>query len=82
MKLKQISVLLTPAAVGPAPKGLENTGDPVMNIPWTHAGLPALSLPSGFSSEGLPMAVQLVGSWMADELLLGTALQVVTFLNK
>jgi Asp-tRNA(Asn)/Glu-tRNA(Gln) amidotransferase A subunit family amidase len=45
----------------------------VMNIPWTHAGLPALSLPAGESAEGLPLGLQLAGRWNEDEDLLAAA---------
>lgn len=68
-----LSALLAPASVGPAPHGLGSTGDPVMNLPWTHAGLPAISLPSGRTSEGLPLGLQVVGGWMDDEVLLAWA---------
>jgi Asp-tRNA(Asn)/Glu-tRNA(Gln) amidotransferase A subunit family amidase len=68
-----LMAFLAPAAIGPAPSGLESTGDPVMNLPWTHAGLPAISLPSGMNSEGLPLGLQVVGRWMDDETLLGWA---------
>ncbi len=68
-----IDLWLSPSAPGSAPKGLDNTGDPVMNLPWTHAGLPAINLPSGFNVEGLPLGVQLVGRWYADESLLAWA---------
>jgi Asp-tRNA(Asn)/Glu-tRNA(Gln) amidotransferase A subunit family amidase len=68
-----IELWLSPAAPGPAPKGLDSTGDPVMNLPWTHAGLPALNLPSGLNAEGLPLGLQLAGRWWADEQLLAWA---------
>ena len=29
-----IDLWISPSTVGPAPKGLESTGDPVMNLPW------------------------------------------------
>lgn len=61
---------IAPAAPGTAPRGLDSTGDPVMNLPWTHSGLPSLTLPSGFDREGLPFGLQLVGPWMSDERLL------------
>lgn len=72
---EQIDVWLSPAAQGPAPAGLDSTGDPVMNLPWTHAGLPVLSLPSG-TINGLPVGLQLTGGWQADELLLKHAVAV------
>lgn len=48
--------------VGPAtaPKDLETTGDGTYCAPWSYAGLPAITLPSGFSSEGLPLGIQLI----------------------
>ncbi len=36
-------------------------------------GIPAISVPVGLSSEGLPLALQLQGAWGADELLLDAA---------
>ncbi len=76
MEQNGFSVLLAPAAVGSAPQGLASTGDPVMNLPWTYAGLPALSIPSGVSRGGLPMGLQLVGPWMGDEAFLAQARRV------
>ena len=71
---------ICPSAPGPAPRGLESTGDPVMNLPWTHAGLPAVGLPAGTDRTGLPMGLQVVAGWNADEWLLRQAesLQTVT----
>jgi Asp-tRNA(Asn)/Glu-tRNA(Gln) amidotransferase A subunit family amidase len=65
-----IDLWLSPAAPGPAPAGLESTGDPVMNLPWTHAGLPTLALPAGQDDEGLPLGIQLAARWDRDEALL------------
>jgi Asp-tRNA(Asn)/Glu-tRNA(Gln) amidotransferase A subunit family amidase len=65
-----IDLWISPSTIGPAPKGLESTGDPVMNLPWTQAGLPAINLPAGRSSDGLPLGLQLVGNWYKDESLL------------
>ncbi|MBT4096401.1 MAG: amidase [Gemmatimonadetes bacterium] len=58
-----------PAATGPAPAGLESTGDPVMNLPWTHAGLPAVSIPAGQVGH-LPIGLQVVAASNRDETLL------------
>ncbi|HEY2289789.1 MAG TPA: amidase [Thermoanaerobaculia bacterium] len=65
-----IDVWISPSAPGPPPRRLAGTGDPIMNLPWTHAGLPALGVPAGRNAEGLPMGLQLTGRWLADEDLL------------
>ena len=65
-----IDIWIMPSTIGPAPKGLDSTGDPIMNLPWTQAGLPALNLPAGKSGEGLPLGLQIVGNWYKDESLL------------
>ncbi len=65
-----IDVWVCPSAPGPAPKGIASTGSPLMNLPWTHAGMPALSLPAGRAANGLPLGLQCVGALMADESLL------------
>ncbi len=75
MDRAQIDAWLCPAAVGAAPRGLASTGDPAMNLPWTHAGMPVISLPYG-ELEGLPLGLQLVGRFGRDEALLGQAVQV------
>ena len=75
MDRAQIDAWLCPAAVGPAPRSLGATGDPAMNLPWTHAGMPVISLPYG-EVEGLPLGLQLVGRFGRDEALLGQAVQV------
>ncbi|HEY2738175.1 MAG TPA: amidase [Thermoanaerobaculia bacterium] len=70
MEKHGIDVWLSPSAQGPAPRGLDATGDPVMNLPWTYAGLPVLGVPAGKSAEGLPMGLQITGRWIGDEDLL------------
>jgi Asp-tRNA(Asn)/Glu-tRNA(Gln) amidotransferase A subunit family amidase len=65
----RVQVLLTPAATCPAPDA-GSTGDPAFNSPWSYTGLPTVSFPSGRSSDGLPLAIQLVGRpWDEIELL-------------
>jgi len=65
--------LLSPTAPSPAPEGLAATGDPWFCAPWSFAGVPACSLPSGVSSLGLPHAVQLVAATARDAALLAVA---------
>jgi Asp-tRNA(Asn)/Glu-tRNA(Gln) amidotransferase A subunit family amidase len=65
--------ILTPAAPGPAPAGLDSTGDPSFCTLWTLTGMPALSLPLARGSSGLPLGVQLVGPRHGDARLLRTA---------
>jgi amidase len=45
--------------------------------PFNVAGVPTLSLPGGFTGEGLPVGVQLVGPWLAEPALIraGVAFQ-------
>jgi len=62
-----IDLWVCPPAVGPAPKGLDSTGDPVMCLPWTQIGFPAMNLPAGKNDQGLPMGSQIVGKWNSDE---------------
>jgi Asp-tRNA(Asn)/Glu-tRNA(Gln) amidotransferase A subunit family amidase len=76
----QFSLWIAPSAVGPAPAGLGSTGDPVMNLPWTNAGLPVINLSSGFTQTGLPLGLQVAGRWQADEELLSWARQIVAAL--
>jgi Asp-tRNA(Asn)/Glu-tRNA(Gln) amidotransferase A subunit family amidase len=53
-----------------------------MNLPWTQAGLPVVTLPSGLSKEGLPLGLQIIGRWMEDEKLLNLAGQLAGFLDR
>jgi Asp-tRNA(Asn)/Glu-tRNA(Gln) amidotransferase A subunit family amidase len=73
MEQEGIDLWLSPPAPGPAPAGLDSTGDPVMNLPWTHAGLPTLTLPAGKNEQGLPLGLQLTGRWYEDEKMLDWA---------
>ncbi len=70
---QRYDAILTPAAPGPAPKGLDSTGDPAFCTLWTLCGMPAISLPLLQSTDGLPIGVQLVGPRHGDARLLRTA---------
>ena len=66
-------LLLTPAAPGPAPAGIEATGSAVMNGPWSLADFPTMTLPFGLAAYGLPLGIQLSGPALADSALLQAA---------
>jgi Asp-tRNA(Asn)/Glu-tRNA(Gln) amidotransferase A subunit family amidase len=64
-----IDLWVCPSACGPAPEGIHATGDPNMNLPWTHAGMPVITLPGGRAENGLPVGLQFVAPFGADEYL-------------
>jgi amidase len=45
-------------------------------VPWNHLGNPAMSIPFGFGSDGLPLAFQVIGRPGAEETLLSLAAQI------
>lgn len=49
-------------------------------VPFTMSQLPTITMPSGFSTTGLPVSIQLVGKPLSEKLLikLGAAFQAVT----
>jgi aspartyl-tRNA(Asn)/glutamyl-tRNA(Gln) amidotransferase subunit A len=66
--------LLSPTAPATAPEGLAWTGDASLCAPWSSAGVPSVSLPTGLSTtSGLPLAVQLIQAAGAEARLLGVA---------
>jgi Asp-tRNA(Asn)/Glu-tRNA(Gln) amidotransferase A subunit family amidase len=71
--LMPFDALLSPTAPTPAPAGLGSTGDGSLCAPWSSAGMPAITLPTGVSSTGLPHALQLVHAVAGETRLLGTA---------
>lgn len=78
---KQVSVFISPSTVDVAPLGIESTGDPIMNFPWTQAGLPTISLPFGKSTVGLPYGLQVSASHGNDEQLLSIAVIIEKMLK-
>jgi len=83
-------VLLTPVMSQPAARAglMEGRGATVtylwesgwvpFNVLWNSTGQPAASVPAGFSGEGLPLAVQIVGRPDAEPTLLSLAAQLET----
>ncbi len=70
--LAQADAVLLPTASGPAPDR-STTGDRRFQAVWTLLGTPAISIPSGLTREGLPLAVQLVARYGHDRRLLHVA---------
>jgi aspartyl-tRNA(Asn)/glutamyl-tRNA(Gln) amidotransferase subunit A len=63
----QCDLILSPVAPTPAFKIGENTGDPltmylsdIFTLSANMAGVPGISVPGGFSSQGLPMGIQMM----------------------
>ena len=71
--------ILTPAAAGPAPEGLESTGDPAHNAPWTALGVPAISVP--LPVDGAPLGLQITAAWGRDDALISVAAQAEQLLR-
>ena len=65
-------VILLPVVPEPAPAPA-TTGDSRLQIPWTLCGFPALSLPTGLSPAGLPLAMQLIAAPRNEHALLTAA---------
>jgi Asp-tRNA(Asn)/Glu-tRNA(Gln) amidotransferase A subunit family amidase len=58
-----LGCLVMPATPAPAP-GLETTGDPAFNAPWSYLGLPSLTIPCGRAASGLPVGLQFIALTM------------------
>jgi len=77
----EFDAIVTPAAPGEAPQGLESTGNPIFCTIWTYLGTPAVTLPLLQSEAGMPLGVQVVGRRDGDARLLRTARWLVTTLG-
>ena len=71
--MKGFDVFLSPSTPTPAPKGLTTTGDSMFQAPWTAAGFPTITLPSGLSTSGLPLGIQLASSHFEERSLITAA---------
>ena len=45
-------------------------------VPWNHLGNPAMAVPAGFSAEGMPLSIQVIGRPGDEETLLSLAAQI------
>jgi aspartyl-tRNA(Asn)/glutamyl-tRNA(Gln) amidotransferase subunit A len=71
-------VLITPTWPGPAPVSEQMSPEdmlykPSFTGPWNLAGLPAIAVPCGFSSTGLPLSMQIIGKPFAEQTVLRVA---------
>jgi Asp-tRNA(Asn)/Glu-tRNA(Gln) amidotransferase A subunit family amidase len=74
-QFQRTPVILTPASLGPAPRGLSATGDPRMHAPWTALGTPAIAVPMPVG-DGLPMGLQMTAAIGDEARLLRAAMTV------
>ena len=84
---RKVDVLMAPVSPFPAFKIGEKREDPltmyladIFTIPASCAGIPALSIPCGFTSGRLPVGLQILGPQFSESLLLktGSAYEQVT----
>ncbi|MFE0749252.1 amidase [Gordonia sp. NPDC058843] len=55
------TVIVGPAAPGPAPRGLSATGSPVLSRPWQLLGCPVVVVPGATTDSGMPLGLQVIG---------------------
>ncbi|HEY4483955.1 MAG TPA: Asp-tRNA(Asn)/Glu-tRNA(Gln) amidotransferase subunit GatA [Candidatus Paceibacterota bacterium] len=75
-KMGRVDVIMTPTAPTPAWTIGDKDGDPlktyledIFTVPVNLAGIPALSVPTGFNKKGLPLGVQICANYWAENTL-------------
>jgi Asp-tRNA(Asn)/Glu-tRNA(Gln) amidotransferase A subunit family amidase len=58
--LGDAGILLTPAAPGEAPIGLNSTGNAALNRLWSLLHVGVMTVPAGLGANGMPLGLQLV----------------------
>jgi Asp-tRNA(Asn)/Glu-tRNA(Gln) amidotransferase A subunit family amidase len=77
-----VDLWITPSSWGAAPEGFAVTGSSGMTGPWSYAGLPAISLPAGTATNGLPLGLQCVAGWGDDERLIAWACEIEAVIER
>lgn len=82
---KNIDIILSPVSPAPAFKIGEKTENPlqmyledIFTAPVKIAGIPAISIPAGFSKKGLPVGIQFIAPWFREDLLFEIGKQYAT----
>jgi Asp-tRNA(Asn)/Glu-tRNA(Gln) amidotransferase A subunit family amidase len=89
-QMRDVPILLSPVCAAPAFRHGEGNWQPgcgyrdtMRHAQWLNlAGFPGVSVPMGFSSEGLPIGVQVIGRPNEDELVLAVAEMLETARGK
>lgn len=73
---EEVDVIASPTTPTPAFKFGEKSSDPVemylsdiYTVSANLAGIPALSVPCGFSKDGLPIGIQFMSRWLEEDVL-------------
>jgi Asp-tRNA(Asn)/Glu-tRNA(Gln) amidotransferase A subunit family amidase len=77
MQSAEIDIIVSPSTSSFAPRDLDSTGSPIMNLPWTFCGMPAASIPASRHSSGLISGLQIISPFNKDEELLNS-LKILT----
>ena len=77
-----IDVLAMPTTPGPAPEGLESTGDASLQVAWSLTGFPEATVPCGLADNGLPLGLQFVAPLGRDLTLIKAAIEAERILGR